>query len=96
MIFFAVSLALLSSAGSTSAATLYVDDDGTAQYKTIQNAVNHASSGDTIIVQSGTYKETVNMTSSGLTFLGKGYQKLMGLKIGLIRIKVILELKMKT
>ncbi len=78
MILFAVSLALLSIAGSASAATLYVDDDGTAQYKTIQNAVNHASSGDTIIVQSGTYKETVNMTSSGLTFLGKGYPKVNG------------------
>ncbi len=78
MILFTVLLALLTIVGSASAATLYVDDDGTAQYKTIQDAVNHASSGDTIIVQSGTYKETVNMTSSGLTFLGKGYPKVNG------------------
>ena len=74
----AVVLVLLAIAGSAAAATLYVDDDGTAQYKTIQDAVNHATNGDTIIVQSGTYKETVNMTSSGLTFLGKGYPKVNG------------------
>jgi len=78
IILVAVFFALLAITGSASAATLYVDDDGTAQYKTIQDAVNHASNGDTIIVQSGTYKETVNMASSGLTFLGKSYPKVNG------------------
>lgn len=78
IVLLAVSIILLAIAGSASASTLYVDDDGTAQYKTIQDAVNHASSGDTIIVQSGTYKETVNIVTSELTLLGKGYPKVDG------------------
>jgi nitrous oxidase accessory protein len=39
--------------------TLYVDDDGSADFHSIQDAVNNASSGDMIRVRSGTYKENV-------------------------------------
>jgi nitrous oxidase accessory protein len=43
-------------AGTVSAATTwYVDDDGGADFTTIQEAVNYASAGDTIIVRDGNY-----------------------------------------
>lgn len=39
--------------------TLYVDDDGSADYTTIQDAVDAASEGDTVYVHSGIYHEQV-------------------------------------
>ncbi len=42
------------------ATTLYVDAQGNGNYTTIQDAVNNASSGDTILVYPGTYTENVN------------------------------------
>lgn len=78
-ILFAVALALQAIAGSAAATTFYVDDDGLlGNYTTIQAAVNDAVDGDTIIVHPGTYRETVNMTSSNLTFIGKEYPKVDG------------------
>ncbi|WP_435065511.1 right-handed parallel beta-helix repeat-containing protein [Halobaculum sp. EA56] len=38
---------------------LVVDDDGTANYTSIQNAVDNASAGDTVRVEPGTYTEQV-------------------------------------
>jgi len=38
--------------------TIYVDDDGNADYKNIQNAIDAANSGDTIIIYSGTYSSS--------------------------------------
>jgi len=38
-----------------------VDDDGSENYTKIQDAIDNASSGDTIIVFSGTYKETLTI-----------------------------------
>jgi len=43
--------------------TWIVDDDGTADF-TIQEAINAAGSGDTIMVLSGTYHENVNVTKT--------------------------------
>ena len=43
--------------------TIYVPDD----YETIQEAVNHAQPGDTIIVRDGTYVENVVIDKSYLT-----------------------------
>ena len=44
--------------------TIYVDDDGGADYANIQDAVDAASDGDTIFVYSGTYYEHVKINTS--------------------------------
>lgn len=54
------------------AATITVDQGGSGDYTTIQDAVNHASAGDTINVDSGTYAENVYIVKSGLTLIGNG------------------------
>jgi len=46
---------------SASGNTIYVDDDGGADYTTIQDAVNAANEGDTVYVYSGTYQESVEI-----------------------------------
>jgi hypothetical protein len=39
-----------------SANTLYVDDDGSVEFTSIQEAIDNAVEGDTIYVYNGTYK----------------------------------------
>jgi hypothetical protein len=46
-------LVFLAFVGTASATTWYVDDDGGADFTKIQDAVNSASIGDTIIVRGG-------------------------------------------
>jgi parallel beta-helix repeat protein len=38
---------------------IYVDDDGTADYTKIQDAIDNASDGDTVFVYNGTYYENI-------------------------------------
>jgi hypothetical protein len=60
--------ALLVGAGLTAgAATFTVDDDGPADFSSIQSAVAGASNGDEIVVQPGRYRETVNFLGKALT-----------------------------
>jgi hypothetical protein len=56
-------LMFLSAARVSAASTVYVPDD----YSTIQQAVNAAASGDTIIVRDGCYSENIKVTKSDLT-----------------------------
>ena len=58
----AAAVALVVSVGVSAAAiTWTVDDDGGADFTKIQDAVDAASDGDTIIVYNGTYYENVNI-----------------------------------
>ena len=51
--------------------TWIVDDDLPADFRTIQEAINAASSGDTILVRSGTYHENIVVNKS-LSLVGEG------------------------
>jgi nitrous oxidase accessory protein len=57
-----IAVLVLLLAGGVSAATLTVNASSGANYTKIQDAVNNASAGDTILVYSGIYYENVNVT----------------------------------
>jgi len=44
--------------------TWTVDDDGPADFNTIQEAINAANSGDTVLVRNGTYHEHLNINKT--------------------------------
>ena len=50
-----------------SAAIITVDDSGAADYRTIQEAINNAQDGDTIVVKPGTYREQVSFIGRRVT-----------------------------
>jgi parallel beta-helix repeat protein len=50
--------------------TWYVDDDGAADFHTIQEAINAASDGDVVFVRNGTYYENL-VTNKTLSLLGE-------------------------
>ncbi|MCK4613222.1 MAG: right-handed parallel beta-helix repeat-containing protein, partial [Thermoplasmata archaeon] len=65
-------LALLALAiGTTAAETITVDDDGPANYSKIQDAINNATEGDTILVKEGTYHENV-IVNKTVSLIGNG------------------------
>ena len=68
-ILFTVALALQAIAGSAAAATIYVDGAGPGNYTNIQDAVDDAVSGDTIIVNPGTYNEEITIAVPDLTLV---------------------------
>jgi len=71
LIWIFILMASLFMVGSLRAATYTVDDDGPADFSTIQAAINAASSGDIIYVFPGVYKEQVIM-KDGVNLFGAG------------------------
>jgi pectin methylesterase-like acyl-CoA thioesterase len=69
-----VTFLVLCFVGTASAGTLYLDDDGGADFTGIQETINTASVGDTIIVHSGVYYENVVVDKS-VTLIGIGHRR---------------------
>jgi len=69
--FGALSMFLLAMVCTAAGRTIYVDDDGPADFNNIQAAVDDANYGDTILVAAGTYYENVRM-KDGLVLQGAG------------------------
>ncbi|MBW8042414.1 MAG: hypothetical protein FVQ85_20795 [Planctomycetes bacterium] len=66
--FWLISIFLLVMACAAAAGrTIYVDDDGPADFSTIQEAIDDSSDADTIIVQPGLYKEYISFYGKNIT-----------------------------
>ncbi|GBC83218.1 hypothetical protein HRbin10_02361 [bacterium HR10] len=63
-------LGLLSGGSGARAETLVVCPQG-CPFSSIQDAINRASPGDTILIQAGTYAENLTIAKQGLTLRGK-------------------------
>jgi len=71
----AVFLSLLKLPTATShPKVLVVDDDGSAPFRTIQEAIDNATSGDVVLVKSGVYYEKIVVNTPNLTVIGEGNQ----------------------
>ena len=67
-----VLVSLFASANCVSAKQITVDINGGADYTKIQDAINAASTGDTIVVKPGTYKEHLGVDKQ-VTLKGENY-----------------------
>jgi len=63
-------ISLVNAASITENKTLYVDDDGSKNYTSIQEAIDAASIGDTVYVHNGVYNENIEI-SNLLTVTGE-------------------------
>lgn len=60
-------VAALAAAAPAFAVVWTVDDDGPADFATIQSAINAATSGDEVVVSPGRYRETLNFLGKSIT-----------------------------
>jgi surface glycoprotein (TIGR04207 family) len=60
-----------SAVADTTTADVVVDADGNGDYTSVQNAIDNASSGDTILVNDSTYTESLTVSTSNLTIVGQ-------------------------
>ena len=58
--------------GNSKSDALVVDDNGNAEYQTVQAAVDDAGQGDDIIVRPGEYEGGVTLDNAGVTLSGRG------------------------
>jgi len=57
--------------------TIYVDDDGPADFSTIQAAINAAGDGDTIQVRAGTYNESIIIDKDNVMLIGESRENII-------------------
>lgn len=62
-----VVLAALVATGTALGVTLTVDDDGPADFVSIQAGINAAANGDEVVVRPGLYRETLNFLGKAIT-----------------------------
>jgi len=60
----------LAATANAAGRTIYVDDDGPADFNTIQAAINDCNNGDVVVVARGTYFENVNFLGKNITLTG--------------------------
>lgn len=70
ILMFAIFVMLFIMIGTVEAKTITVDDDGGANFKSIQEAIDASDSNDTIIVRAGIYREHIIIQKS-LTIIGE-------------------------
>ncbi|MHC4132435.1 MAG: BsuPI-related putative proteinase inhibitor [Planctomycetota bacterium] len=56
--------------------TVYVDPNGSADYTSIQPAIDDANNGDIIIVNPGLYEESINFLGKNIILQGSGHNNL--------------------
>ena len=64
--------------------TWIVDDDGPADFSTIQDAVDAASAGDTIVVYPGNYTENVDVNKDHLTIQSESGEEATIVQVALV------------
>ncbi|MBN2591741.1 MAG: leucine-rich repeat domain-containing protein [Sedimentisphaerales bacterium] len=77
----------------TDANTIYVDDDGPADFNNIQAAVDYANDGDTVLVADGIYRNNnhdINMINKSILLNGI-YRNIINYDIKLINKSIILK-----
>jgi len=71
MVVLALAFLLFAAVDEVEGKTLTVDDEGSAEYTKIQDAVDDAEDGDTVYIYNGEYDESVDFSNKYITFEGE-------------------------